>query len=232
MNKISILFRAAELATRFIPAPKPPRTDFTPLYEALPKVTELKFPSTEMSPKLETPIEEIEIREGADTTSHLASKMGEVATSCISCARSHLSTVSGSLGESLRFARDEGIAHPEVQRRLMLAEDEINILERIDLAPDAIAQSPPEEQRLAREFLPKIRELRQDIGQISSVEGLEKIAANASVLGQEFRLRHLQMKGVDLNPVLALARRVQAGEIDMATAKEELKHLLPEEDAV
>ena len=102
-------------------------------------------------------------------------------------------------------------------------------MERIDLAADAIQRSPPEEQELARHFLPKIRELRQNLGAIKTVEELEKTASEASILGQEFRLRHLQSKGVNLNPVLELAKKVQAGEMTMAEAKEKLKTMLPEE---
>lgn len=152
----------------------------------------------------------------------------DVSTACVSCTRSHLSTVSGALGEALRFAREDGIAHPEVQRRILLSEDEINIMERIDLAPDALAASPPEEKQLVTEYLPRIRKLRQEMGEITSLEKLEEVAAEASILGQEFRLRALQLRGVDLNPVMELARKVQAGEISMDEAKDKLKEILPE----
>ena len=227
MDTVSIVFRALELLPRFLPQRKPPVIDYTSLTKYLPgpavipqlKVVELGIEATE-SPSY--PAKRLALAPPPSSSR-------EVATGCLACSRSHLSTVSGALGESLRFARDGGIAHPEVQRRLNLAEDEINIMERIDLAADAIQRSPPEEQDLARHFLPKIRELRQNLGAIKSVEELEKTASDASILGQEFRLRHLQMKGVNLNPVLELARAVQSGEIDMETAKKRLKEMLPEE---
>ncbi len=101
----------------------------------------------------------------------------EVSTACLSCSRSHLSTVSGALGESLRFAREGGIADPEVQRRLMLAEDEINVMERIDLSADALAKATPEGRQVAREYLPKIQAVRQRLGAITSVKELEQTAA-------------------------------------------------------
>ena len=53
------------------------------------------------------------------------------ATGCLDCSRSHLSAVSGSLAEALRFARKDGVEHPEVQRRISLAEDELTMMERI-----------------------------------------------------------------------------------------------------
>lgn len=103
-------------------------------------------------------------------------------------------------------------------------------MERIDLSPESLMASPPEERAVAEEYLPRIRVLRQGIGDIGSFEDLEKVAADASMLGQEFRLRHLQLKGVDLSPVVALAQRVQRGELTMQQAKAQLKDILPKEE--
>ena len=111
-----------------------------------------------------------------------------------------------------------------------MAEQEINVMERIDLSPQKLQELPALEAEMAREYLPKIRVLRQDMGNIESVDALEKCTANASVLGQEFRLRHLQTKGVDLNPVVDLARRVKAGELTIEEAKARLKTMLPDEE--
>lgn len=233
MDKISIIFRAIELLPRFLPKPKPPKIDYAPLFEAIPKHEAPKLSATEIKVETEPPeadqyrVEEPPVIE--KPTGELPGQ-GDVSTACIACSRSHLSTISGALGESLRFAREEGIQNPEVQRRIMLSEDEINIMERIDLAPDALAASPPEERELAKEYLPRIRELRQNLGQITSVEKLEEVAAEASILGQEFRLRHLQLQGVDLSPVMELAKKVQTGEISMEEAKTQLKEILPEEE--
>jgi hypothetical protein len=223
MDKAAIVLQVIGLIPRFLPRPKPPTFDYSRL-EARNLYNGIKIPGP-------APFQ-------ADTTVHVTvprvtsgeTEKPQVGTACIACSRSHLSTVSGALNESLRFARDEGITSPEVQRRLMMAEDEINIMERIDLSAEALQKSPPEEAQVAREYLPRIRQLRQDIGQVASVDTLEKVAADATVLGQEFRLRALQLKGVDLNPVLALAKRVQTGEITMEEAKRQLKTLLPEEE--
>ncbi len=228
MNVQPIIFNAIAHLGRMALRTPPPKIEFGPLYDALPKAdyqaiqstsVDIEPAETKVSPARNVPVSTITPRDESIQQ-----------TGCISCSRSHLSTVSGSLSESLRFAREGGIEHPEVQRRLMLAEDEINILERVDLAPDALAKSPPMERRLAEEYLPKIRSLRQNIGAVTSTEALEKIAADASILSQEFRLRALQLKGVDLTPILHLANKVEAGEMTMDEAKEALKEMLPEEE--
>lgn len=101
-------------------------------------------------------------------------------------------------------------------------------MERIDLSPEAILNSPEKDQELARYFLPKIRVLRQDIGQIADVPGLEKAAAEASVLSQEFRLKRMQAAGVNLNPIMALAKAVQDGTMTVEEARAKVKEFLPE----
>ena len=229
MDTVSIIFRALELLPRFIPQKKPPQIDFTPLEAAMPRYEALK--ATEIQVKT-NPGDGMQLtaEKPVVLTREVSPSPEDVATACLSCSRSHLSAVSGALGESLRFARESGIAHPEVQRRIMLAEDEINIMERIDLAPDALQAAPEEVRNVALEYLPRIRTLRQDLGNIASVDQLEKTAADASLLGQEFRLRHLQLRGVDLNPVLELAKKVQAGEMTMEDAKAKLKDILPDEE--
>jgi len=231
MDTVSIIFRAIELIPKFLPGKKPPVIDYTPIMEALPKYSELPgFKAKSIEIKTGQP-EHVDYPELA--TMPGAAKVvttREVSTACLSCSRSHLSTVSGALGESLRFARENGIGDPEVQRRLMLAEDEINIMERIDLSADALAKAKPEERQVAEEYLPKIRAIRQKLGSITSLKELEDTAAEASVLGQEFRLRHLQLQGVNLNPVLDLARKVQSGELSMDEAKMRLKTILPDEE--
>lgn len=225
MNKVEIALKLIEIVPRFLPRSKPPVTDYSPLYDAL-KGQQLSLAAPIVSdysgwePPPDLDVAELGPREEPAAT--------DVATACISCSRGHLIAAAGALSEALRFARDDGIAHPEVQKRIALAEQEIVMNERIDLAPESIAQSPPEEQEIGRELLPKLRQLRQELGQITSVEQLEKLAADTSILAQEVRLKHLQAKGVDLSPVMALAQSVQSGEIDMETAKQRLKEILPE----
>jgi len=153
----------------------------------------------------------------------------DVATACISCSRSHLATVTGALGEAIRFAREGGIADPEVIKRIELAENEITIMERVDLSPASIKASPPEEQKMANDFLPRIRTLRQNIGNIMSVGNLEDTASEAEILGREFRLRHLEIKGVDVQGVMSLAKKVNNNEMTLEEAQEKIRKYLPNE---
>jgi hypothetical protein len=248
---LNVLIQVANVLSRFIPQPKPPRTDYTTLIEAMPRYSAL--------PQLQAPTPLPESHAPLVTTPVEVTST-DVATSCLACSRSHLTTIAGALDEALRFARDEGVTSSEVLKRIDIAEREINIMERIDLSPDAIANSPEEEQEFVRPFMPKIRELRQNIGQIRSVDKLEETAAEANTVSREFkiaqmgmepsetvessarevgpedrvkvmenRLRKMQENGVNLNPVIELAHQVQNGEISLEEAKERVRELLPEE---
>jgi hypothetical protein len=164
----------------------------------------------------------------AETSSYIGpaetSANGDVSTGCLPCARAHLSTISGTLKEALRFARSEGIMHPEVQSRLQTAEEDITIIERHDWTPEKILRAPEDERKLMREFIQRLRELRQKVMTISSVEDLEEAAARAGELAADLRLAVLKLKGVDTGKIIDLAQKVQAGEMTMEEAKEALKH--------
>lgn len=243
LDKTAIILKVVEILPNFLPRPKAPVSDYSALIEAVPKTV---YPAVSLSGVSELSIKEIPIPtviaepqseepKQIETTISIEagdSKGERVSTACLSCSRSHLATMAGGLGEAVRFARGDprGITHPEAIMRIQKAEEEVNIMERIDLSPEALLASPPEERAVAEEYLPRIRKLRQGIGDIGSFDDLEKVAADASLLGQEFRLRHLQLKGVDLNPVVELAQKVQRGELSMADARAQLKDLLPEDE--
>lgn len=148
---------------------------------------------------------------------------GDVSTGCLPCARAHLSTIAGTLKEALRFAREGGIMHPEVQSRLQTAEEDVTVIERHDWTPEKILRSPKEEQELMRGFIQRLRELRQRIITIDSVEDLEETAARAGELATDLRLAVLKLKGIDPGRVIDLAQKVQAGEMTMEEAKEALR---------
>ena len=103
-------------------------------------------------------------------------------------------------------------------------------MERIDLAPDALAALSPEEKELAEAVLVRGRGLRQELGEVKDLEGLERVAASASLFRQEFRLRYLQLKGIDLKPVMEVVRQVQEGKMSMGEGREKVKALLPQEE--
>jgi len=110
----------------------------------------------------------------------LTSEKIEKGVACIACSKDHFSTASGALAEALRFARKEGINHPEVQTRLGIASDELNIMERIDLSAEKLVTMDGNEKQLAYDALNKSRELRHLITAVQTPDDLEKAAAEAS----------------------------------------------------
>lgn len=116
--------------------------------------------------------------------------------SCIPCSKNHISTVSAALNEAVRFARSEGISHPEVIRRIGIATDELNIMERIDLSPDKISGLNEKEKEIAEWVLKRARELRHMIDDIKTKEDLEKAAVEASKLRDEFLEKLFDLSGL------------------------------------
>jgi len=102
------------------------------------------------------------------------------------CSRDHFSTTSAALNEALRFARKEGVGHIEVQRRLGMALDELNICERIDLAAETIERLNGREKEVAIEAVNNSRELRHDITAIRTPDDLQKVSAQASSVRTKF----------------------------------------------
>lgn len=150
----------------------------------------------------------------------------EVSTGCLPCARAHLSTVAGTLKEALRFAREKGMGHPEVQSRLQTAEEDITVIERHDWTPEKLLRSPEDQRRAMQSFIPRLRALRQQVIQIASVADLEQAAAAAGELSTDLRVAVLRLRGVDaghVGRVMELARRVDAGELSLEEAKQELR---------
>lgn len=149
-----------------------------------------------------------------------------LAVGCLPCARAHLATIAGTLKEAIRFARSEGLNHPEVQSRLEAAEEDVTIVERHDWTPEKILRSPEHEQKLIRAMLPKLRELRQEIIDIDSVEDLEEVAAKAATLSVELRLAVLSLKGIDTEKIKEIAQKVQTNELTLDDGKKQVRDLV------
>jgi len=77
-------------------------------------------------------------------------------TGCVPCTADHLSTCAGALSEALRFARARGVQDAEVQGRLALCVDELNIWERVDAAADKLAPLSAPEREFLRRWLPPL----------------------------------------------------------------------------
>lgn len=113
-------------------------------------------------------------------------------TACNLCSSEHFTQVSGDLAEALRFARDGGLTHPEVVRRVEHARQELNEMERYDLSPAEIQRLSGPERELAHWALPQSRNLRHLINETittKKVSALEKVAAQAETTANEFAKR-------------------------------------------
>jgi len=110
-------------------------------------------------------------------------------TACLPCSRDHLSVTSSALSEGIRFARDKGVKDPEAVRRIRIALDELNIMERIDLAPEEITKLKGAEKELATWTLTQSRDLRHAITSIKDVSTMEQAAVKASTVTEEFMSR-------------------------------------------
>ena len=123
----------------------------------------------------------------------------DIASACVPCALGHMSTSTGMLNEAIRFKKD-GIASNEVLDRIAKTLEELNSLERVDLAPDKIEMLPPWEKTLANEALLKSREIRHKVEGIKAMNDLEKIAAETDrfykKLNREWFKQRLSGKGI------------------------------------
>lgn len=96
-----------------------------------------------------------------------------------------MTVASASLKEALRFARADGVDHPEVRIRMARTEDAVNSLERVTLAPERIARLPAEQAEVVRQLLPEIREARQDlINHVYTADDLEQVSVRIAELDQ------------------------------------------------
>ena len=118
-----------------------------------------------------------------------------------------LTVASASLKEALRFAREDGVTHPEVQERMARTEEAINKLERVTLAPEKLQGMDPEEAEKVREALPEIRKARQDlVNHVRTPEDLEDVTARIAVLDKKLnptlsdeQLKEVQEQAKKLN---------------------------------
>lgn len=138
------------------------------------------------------------------------SQLSAAGKACIPCGNDHFSTVAGQLGESMRFAREGDITHPEVLSRIAHAEDELNAFEREDGASEKVAKLPPAEKAIMDEMLVASRKLRHALSDIKDVAGLEKAAAEAQQVRVAFRAKlfGLQLQRLSPEQVKRIAERM------------------------
>ena len=122
------------------------------------------------------------------------SQLSAAGRACVPCGNDHWSTVSGLLSEATRFAREKGLADPEVVLRVSQAEDELNAFERVDAAPQKIVDLPAGEKQIMDEMLTASRSVRHQLSALQEPEDLLQVAADVKKLRDNFRLRVFGMQ--------------------------------------
>lgn len=125
------------------------------------------------------PAEASEASKEASPAPAATSTTEDVATACLACAVGHFSTSAGLLNECVRFKKD-GILSNEIIDRVAKVLEEQNTLERVDLTPEKIQDSPEWERAIAEEALQQSRSLRHRLETIETIEEIEQAAADTS----------------------------------------------------
>jgi len=172
-----------------------------------------KAPAPATSPQVEEEVAQAPAPPAAPPRTPQKTLEAQMGTGCRPCTSDHFSTCSGALSEALRFARTRGIEDPQVQRRLALCVDELNIWERVDAAPESLPTLSPPEREFVRRWLPKGRDLRHGVNDVVSLEDLERAAASAQQASREARTEMRQLRPPVMKKIEALSEKVKAGEI-------------------
>jgi hypothetical protein len=134
-------------------------------------------------------------------------------TACVPCVSDHFSTCAGLISdEAVRMARRHGIEYQEVIQRVLACSDQLNAMERDDLAVDKIQGLPEWEKELAIYAQNKGAEIRHLLNNISSVEDLERAAIEIkqarNYIGSEWHKRRLASMGTE--EMKSIAQRAEA----------------------
>jgi len=127
-------------------------------------------------------------------------KATSIVAGCVPCALGHLGTCTGLLNEAMRFARSDGVASTEVIQRANMCLDELNAMERVDLRPEMIANLPEWEKEIANKALDQSRATRHGLEGLSSIDGLEKTAADMQTARQAIGVSWFKQKIPHMTP--------------------------------
>ncbi|MBU2009440.1 MAG: hypothetical protein KJ624_06375 [Chloroflexi bacterium] len=176
------------------------------------KVVVLRSSKKAAAPEPSSPVKEEEARTPA-TTAPPSATSATRGTGCRPCTSDHFSTCAGALAEALRFARAAGMEDAQVQDRLALCVEELNIWERVDAAPDKLPTLAAPEREFVRRWLPKGRDLRHHLNEIETLENLEATAALARQHSREARTEMRQLRPPVMSKIEALSQKVKTGEV-------------------
>lgn len=152
-------------------------------------------PVISVSDYYEEPLPSIPVPAEASHPETTDDKIGK-GTACLPCTNSHLHACVGLLDEAMRMSPD-GI-NPDSMQRVDKCLGQIAAAERIDLAPENVANLP-EKERVVAEFAAKeLREIRHGLEGVVSKEDLKKVTLQTITLqehvGKEwFKIRMAEM---------------------------------------
>lgn len=157
----------------------------------------------------------LEFQPEAPAASHPEPKAKSIASGCIPCSLGHFSTCSGLLNEAMRFALKEGMSG-EVNDRVNMCVDELNALERVDLRPEMTTELTGWEKELAIKTLNTSRSIRHGLEGLTTVEDLEKAAANTQINRKEIGREWFQHKTASLPPDLQKKAMEELAKVESA----------------
>jgi len=142
--------------------------------------------------------------------SEKTSQAENIATACVPCALGHFRRSAGALEEAKRF-KHEGITSNEILDRIADVLKEQNTLERYDLTPMKLQNSPEWERELAEEALEESRQLRHLLEDFTDMKQLETAAARAATFYKRLNREWFQKR---------LARRASKADVTAENVSE------------
>ena len=137
----------------------------------------------------------------------------DIATACVACAIGHYAGAAKLLNEAIRF-REDGIESNQVLDDIAGAIGELNAMERVDLTPERLQKTPGWERAIADEALRESRKLRHRLEGISSMEEIEKAAADTESYFKKLNRQWYRGRFSHLGAEKAETIAVRVGESD------------------
>lgn len=131
-----------------------------------------------------------------------APQQEDIATACVPCATGHFAGAAKLLNEAFRF-RDDGITSNQVLDDIAGAIGELNAMERVDLTPEKLQNTSSWERPIAEEALRESRKLRHRLESISSMEEIEKAAADTESYYKKLYRQWFKQRFAHLGPAKA-----------------------------
>lgn len=128
-----------------------------------------------------------------------ATQQEDIATACVPCGVGHFAGAAKLLNEAVRF-RDDGITSNQVLDDIAGAIGELNAMERVDLTPEKLQNTAGWERPIADEALRESRKLRHRLESISSMEEIEKAAADTESYYKKLYRQWFKQRFAHLGP--------------------------------